>query len=127
MRLRQHREDALTERLLSHLASADARNWKLSLYETKLRNALRAGMPFVHADLWVRQATLTPEERELLKHLSMGFEPLRMLLHRLEDIGRLTDPRQRVILAAIREGCKDPYQIQWYLKLFGPPIVTEAA
>jgi hypothetical protein len=84
-------------------------------------------MKFVHADLWARRDQLSLEEQELLAHLSMGFANLKAVVIREMEMDRLTDPRRRVICAAIELGIEDVYHLHLYLRLFAPPLVTEAA
>ncbi len=128
MRLRHHDEDLYcTDAVRAHLERKIARLGRLRPYESRLLGALRQGMKFVHADLWSRQRFLSPEEQELLAHLSQGFENLKAVVIREMQMGRLTDPRRQVIYAAIELDIEDVYHLHWYLKLFGPPLVTEAA
>jgi hypothetical protein len=126
MRLRQHVEDFCTDRYQQHLESRVSRGCALNAYEWRLLRALRGGMRFVQADLWARHKSLTPEEMELLDHLSRGFDSLVAVIRRLEAIDAL-NPRQSVIYAAIELGIVDVYHLHLYLKLFAPPLIAEAA
>ena len=127
MRLRHHVEDQWYTPTFRVFLELKALVFTLNQRESLLLGALRAGMKFVQADLWARRDQLSLEEQELLAHLSMGFENLKAVVIREMQMDRLTDPRRRIICAAIELGIEDVYHLHWYLKLFGPPLVTEAA